>query len=255
MTNEFKHRTGEDWLNAIREAVLNDDKTAALMALDNLGSAMVNFKDVGATHVIVPAAEHMTEEMVDASRSLLLYTDTFSSHDAGYIRELLSRRGWIARHLPEWFREYEGHLTKAARAILTYHLATMAALDPPKEEEKHFPEPRRVKPRPGEQRLWITLTDTDTQKTTTMGWAYETSIFSNKTEVLDIQINRHQLPDDWKQFFRKQAIDIGAQVEKGEDNLYRLGNHKTRLGLKSEFVQRITFELDDGVGRYKEEHQ
>lgn len=243
---------GFQWMQQLRQLILNGNTVSALSMIDKLPPCMKHLHLLGQGHVIVPDADHMSEDMVDASRSLLLYTDIFSTHDAAYIRELLSKRGWTKRHLPEWFQTYEGHLTKAGRAELAYHLTVQAAIDPPAPEEKHFAKASK-KPLPGEQRLWITLRDTNSTKELCFGWAYETNILSNKAEVLDIQINRHQLPEDWRLYFKKQAVDVSARVTKGEDNLYRIDSHKARLGVKAGFAPWIEIEINDGVERYKQE--
>jgi len=244
--DDSENLTGMEWFRRLRDLIINEKNSQALAMLDGLPTCLKDLKDIGQTHVVVPAPEHMTEDMVDASRSLLLYT-------AAYIRELLCKRGWTKRHLPEWFQTYEGHLTKAGRASLAYHLTVQAAIDPPAAEEKHFAKARK-QPLPGEQRLWITLRDTNSTKELCFGWAYETNILSDKAEVLDIQINRHQLPEDWRLYFKKQAIDVSARVTKGEDNLYRIESHKARLGVKAGFAPWIEIDIDDGVERYKQEH-
>ncbi len=251
-TDAVSIKSGFVWMQQLRQHILNGETVAALRLIDNLPEHMRHLHLLGQGHVIVPDAEHMSEDMVDATRSLLLYTDTFSTHDAAHIRELLSMRGWTKRHLPEWFQTYEGHLTKAARASLAYHLTIMAGLEPPAPEEKHFAK-RRPQPLPGEQRLWITIRDTNSTKELCFGWAYETSILSNKAEVLDIQINRHQLPEDWRHYFKKQAIDVSARVSKGDDNLYRIEHHKARMGVKAGYAQWLEIEIDDGVEKYKQE--
>jgi len=246
--------TGVEWFRKLRDLIINEKNSQALAMLDGLPDCLKDLKDIGQTHVVVPAPGHMTEDMIDASRSLLLYTDSFSTHDAAYIRELICKRGWTQRHLPEWFRTYEGHLTKAARAALAYHLTVQAAVTPPAPEEKHFAKASK-QPRPGEQRLWITLRDTNSTKELCFGWAYETNILSNKAEVLDIQINRHQLPEDWRLYFKKQAVEVSARVTKGEDKLYRIDSHKARLGVKAGFAPWIEIDIEDGVERYKLEQQ
>jgi len=252
--DSFATIDGETWWRALRDAVINEEHSKALRLIDSLPQSLKDLKHVGQTHVIVPHPDDMSEDMVDASRSLLLYTDTFSTHDAAHIRELLSMRGWTKRHLPEWFQTYEGHLTKAARASLAYHLTIMAGLEPPAPEEKHFAK-RRPQPLPGEQRLWITIRDTNSTKELCFGWAYETSILSNKAEVLDIQINRHQLPEEWRHYFKKQAIDVSARVIKGEDKLYRIEHHKARMGVKAGYAQWLEIEINDGIEKYKQERE
>ena len=198
---------------------------------------------IGKTHVIVPDAENMTEDMVDASRSLLLYSDSFSSHDAPKIRNMIEKRGWVRRHLPEWFREEQGHLTKAGRAILAYDLTLKAALYPPTEEEKYFPE---TKPSPGavdfpsRSGFKLVLHCGDAELSITR--AYEDVWCMVKHgDVLDIQINRHQLPEAWRKMFRTRAIEIRGVISKTPmDGEVYLDKAEVRMSIKPAFKEHIT---------------
>lgn len=196
---------------------------------------------IGDTHVVVPHPEHMTEDMIDASRSLLLYTDTFSTNDIERIRERITMRPWTRDNIPDWFKEDRGHLTKAGRAMLAYHLTTMAALNPPKPQEKYFPETR---PQPLEKasKLGFELTLFHEDHELSISRLYE-SIWKKVThgDMLDIQINRHQLPEYWRALFKKNAIEISGRIRKTpEDSEVDLENVNIRLGLKTEYVDHVT---------------
>lgn len=242
----FAHLDGEAWWKALRDAVIHEENAKALRLLDSLPQNLKDLKHVGQTHVVVPHPDHMTEDMIDASRRLLLYTDTFGTHDTEYLTKVLSHHGHTADHLPQWFTEHRGHVTKGARAALAYHLTVMDYLDPPKPEEVRAR--RERKPYPGEQRMSLVLKhNTIPSFEVTLGYAYETSIFDKAIEILDVQTNRHELPDVWKSFFKKQAIDISARVTKDEKGIYSIEHSKVRLGLKAEYADQITFVLTDGA--------
>lgn len=244
--------TSVEWFRRLRDLIINEQNSQALAMLDGLPTCLKDLKDIGQTHVIVPDSDHMTEAMVDASRRVLLYTDTCNTHDAGKIRRMISMEGYTKRHLPEWFKTYEGHLTKAGRAVLAYHLTLMAAIDPPRPEEVR--KAANNTSRPGEQRFWITLKNVTKDQELRMGWAYETSILSDKVEILDITINRHQIPELWRGFFRKQAIDISGQLSRDEKGLYHVANPIVRLGLKTGYVGTIEFEVSDGSDEWLKEY-
>lgn len=243
--DSFATIDGETWWRALRDAVINEEHSKALRLIDSLPQSLKDLKHVGQTHVIVPHPDHMTEDMIDASRRLLLYTDTFGTHDTEYLTKILSHHDHTANHLPQWFKEHSGHVTKGSRAALAYHLTIMDYLDPPKPEEVRTK--RLRKPMPGDQRLSLVLKHkTLLNFEVTLGYAYETSIFDKTIEILDVQTNRHELPDAWKAFFKKQAIDISARVSKDDKGIYRIGQSKVRLGLKAEHAGDVTFELSDG---------
>lgn len=73
----------------------------------------------------------LTEEMVDAARPL------FQGLECG-IKTVEGMRDKLCNHipridpatLPEWFRKETGHLTKAGRAIVAWHLMVAAARKP-----------------------------------------------------------------------------------------------------------------------------
>ncbi|MNI19927.1 hypothetical protein D3C76_25710 [compost metagenome] len=229
---------GEEWFKALREAVAGEKASliSALAIIDSLPQCLKDISNVGKTHVIVPDAENMTEDMIDASRSLLLYSDTFSTSNAPEIRHAMSLRKWTADNLPDWFKESNNHLTKGGRAALAYHLTLQAALNPPKEDEKYFKKTDPILLKDYGFELVLSANGHNLS----IAQAFET-LWSKKEngQMFDLQINRHQLPDEWKTFFRKQAIEISGTIYKGEAGYIELKNPVVRLGLKAEFADTV----------------
>ena len=230
------------WIKEMREKLvaLNPDDST-LIYFDSLSEIVPNIDKVGDTHVVVPNAENMTEDMIDASRSLLLYTDTFSTANIQSIRRKISLRPWTARHLPKWFLETDCHLTKAGRAMLAYHLTLAAAIDPPVEEEKYFhtKEPKQL------TAYGVELVLDANGRQLALTQAFESLWLKVEDgQMFDLQVNRHQLPDEWKGFFRKQAVEISGVIRKGEGGVIELKNPMVRLGLKNEFADIVTYSIN-----------
>lgn len=237
--------TAREWLNGLREEITNGEMDKALHTLDNLPKCLISLELVGDGHVIIPHSEEMTEEMINASRGLLLWTDTFSTNNAEAIRQQLALRPWTERHLPQWFNELEGHLTKAGRAILAHHLTVEAALYPPDEEEEYFSSPRR---KPIQEFYWgfeMTLSDGDESLVISKG--YE-SFWDRRVDgdIFDLQINRHQLPDHWKKYFKKAAIEISGRITMTDD-VMDLSNAKVRMAVKNSYVGKVTHTIQTAI--------
>lgn len=63
-----------------------------------------------------------TEEMIDAARPLFLALEAGATSIED-VREQISRGGRTPiDHLPKWFQEGRGHLTKSGRAELAWHM-------------------------------------------------------------------------------------------------------------------------------------
>lgn len=74
-----------------------------------------------------PAYGAPTPDMVDAARPLFLALECGETSIEG-VREAISRGGYRdIGHLPRWFREGKGHLTKSGRAELAYRMMRHAA--------------------------------------------------------------------------------------------------------------------------------
>ena len=107
--------------------------------------------------------------------------------------------------MPQWFNEMEGHLTKAGRAILAHHL--MHRFHPAEEDLHHRP------PKSSVGDSLVVLEDDETSLS--ISKAYE-SFWERRVDgdIFDLQINRHQLPDYWKKYFKKGAIEISGKIVK-----------------------------------------
>lgn len=93
--------------------------------------------------VTMPTAEHMTEDMIDASRPVHLLYET--SRGGVSCEEMIAHLGmgwpWTLKYIPPFMLE-GGHLTKAGRAILCHSLTVAAWADA-----------RNFKVKPSEQQI------------------------------------------------------------------------------------------------------
>lgn len=232
--------TGQQWITLLHDLLRDGNITAARFHLDNLSPVMKDLLKVGDTHVIVPNGDNVTEDMLDAPRSVMLYTDVMSDHNAASVRKMLLADHHYAKYLPEWFLKMEGHMTKADRLHLIYILTLAGYADP----EPQFV-PKVKVPKSTRQKFSLKIFRKDSPVFLDISREYE-SLFSLKNlEGLDLKINRHQLPDEWKEYFRKQAIDVSLVLDK-VDGKYKITNSKVRLGTKEQYVDQLFFELTDG---------
>ncbi|MNZ65349.1 hypothetical protein D3C78_835390 [compost metagenome] len=239
----------EEWLNVMREKLMEmNPSDETLMYFDSLTEIVPNLNKVGKTHVIVPDANNMTEDMIDASRSLLLFGDSYDHMNAEKIREKMALRPWWARNMPDWFKEYKGHLTKAGRASLAYALTVAAATNPPAPEEAYFlPEGHRPKASIKDHYYGMELILRFQDKELRIEKAYESFWDRSKDgDTFDLQINRHQLPDFWKSFFKKDAIEVSGIIAK-EGDVITLVNPRTRLGLKTDYAEQVGYNLNPSI--------
>lgn len=232
--------TGQQWIELLRDLLRDGRITEARLHLDNLPPVMKDIVKVGDTHVIVPNADNVTEEMLDASRGVMLYTDVMNDHNAEHVRKMLLADVHYAKYLPEWFLKMEGHMTKADRLHLIYALTLAGYSDP---EPPYVPKARAKKPDPQKFSLKIYLEGNPLFLD--ISREYEPRFSLKDLEGIDLKINRHQLPEQWKALFRKQAIDLSLVLKK-ENGQYKITDSKVRLGLKEQYVDKVRFELTDG---------
>jgi hypothetical protein len=238
--------TADDWLDRLKYAA--NDNPEILAVIDSVPSCLRDLDKVGQTHVIVPDSYNMTEEMEDASRRLLLFTDTYGNHKAEEIRDQISLHPWVKRVLPKWFNEQKGHLTKAGRADLAYHLTIAAYTDPMTDEERIFGKGRR----PSNVAdfyygMELVLTNTS-ENELLIQKAFES--FWDKVkdgDTFDLRINRHELPDTWRKYFKKQAIEVSGLISKNSDGSLCLINEKIRMGLKNDYVNFVGWKFQPSV--------
>lgn len=237
--------TADDWLDRLKYAA--NDNPEILAVIDSVPSCLRDLDKVGQTHVIVPDSYNMTEEMEDASRRLLLFTDTYGNHKAEEIRDQISLHPWVKRVLPKWFVEQRGHLTKAGRADLAYHLTVQAYVNPMTEEEKIFGNRRPAKIDDFYYGVELVVSNVS-ENELLIQKAFESYWDKVKDgDTFDLRINRHELPDAWRKYFKKQAIEISGLICKNSDGSLCLINEKVRLGLKSEYADVVGWKFTPSV--------
>lgn len=159
----YSAATGAEWFDLLKERIQAGKTDEALFMIDSLPPQLEEMRNVKKGHVVVPDAEHMTEQMVDASRGLhLYYLDGGQGIDCAKMREHLRRYApWSEKWWPQWFKEEEGHLTKAGRAIVA-HAMTIGGYQDPDARKIYFAknetsERQRVWDKPQHRRIQITL--------------------------------------------------------------------------------------------------
>ncbi len=239
-TDQPAIETGDQWITAIHGALDAGDAGTVRMLIENPPAALADMEKVGTTHVIVPNADNVTEEMLDAPRGVMLYTDVMNDHNAASVRKMLLNDVHYAKYLPEWFMKMEGHMTKADRLHLIYTMILAGYSDP---EPPYVPKVRSEKPSP--QKFSLKIYRNESPVFLEISREYVSRFAVDNIEQLDLKVNRHQLPDQWKELFRKQAIDLSLVLKK-ENDQYKITDSKVRLGLKEQFVGQVHFELTDG---------
>lgn len=241
---EHPFTSGEEWLARLKE--LAAEQPEIIACIDSMPSSLVDLPKVGKTHVIVPDSYNMTEEMVDASRRLLLFTDTYGNHKAEEIRDQISLHPWVKRSLPKWFQTQQGHLTKGGRADLAYHLTVQAYTDPMTPEEQIFGKRRPAKI--NDFYYGVELVVNFDQDELLIQKAFESYWDKVKDgDTFDLRINRHELPDKWRVLFKKQAIEISGLISKNSDGSLCIINDKVRMGLKSEYAEVVGWKFTPSV--------
>lgn len=236
----------EEWLDRLKYAA--NDNPEILVLIDSLPGCMRDLEHVGKTHVIVPDSYNMTEEMEDASRRLLLFTDTYGNHKAEEIRHQIALHPWVKRVLPKWFNEQQGHLTKAGRADLAYHLTIEAYVNPMTDEERIFGKARRPSQVADFYYGMELILHTAGESELLIQKAFES--FWDKVkdgDTFDLRINRHELPAAWRTFFKKQAIEVSGLISKDSDGSLCLINEKIRMGLKNDHVNNVGWKFTPSV--------
>ena len=104
------------------------------------------------------AGGELTEEMIDAPRSIILYAETSGRTIEG-LRQHLDWSGVDYSYFPDWAKKETGHLTKAAIAILIWHAMESKNTRPPVAGLAELTDEKIVD-------LWRVMDDTIDQKTT-----------------------------------------------------------------------------------------
>lgn len=242
---------GQEWFQSLIDYATKTQDLELFMIIDSVPE---DFRKVGDTHVIVPNADNATDDMLEASRNLLMYTDTFGTLDSEYVKKAMSRRKWTRDNFPEWFNEYRGHLTKDARARLAYSLTISAYTNPPVPAEKYFPEvnAREVRFTPSKHGCKLTITHGEHVLDITREFESWRDHVKHGA-LFDLQINRHQLPEYWRKLFKKNAIEVSGVIQKDNaDGEISLEKARVHLGLKNEYAGTVTHTFEKSVKIPKE---
>lgn len=239
------YASGADWHRALKEIAARHPECQAV--IDSMPPCIKDLDKVGVSHVIVPDSDNMTEEMIDASRSLLLYTDTHGEHGIPMVRARIGSSPWFKRVAPKWFAEGKDHLTKAGRAILAYDLTLKAHTHPQSEEERKWG--KRMPAYVPRVRYGYKITfNAGQNKELVISRAFGTRFKPEKHgDVIDIQINRHQLPDAWKPFFKSSAISFKGTVVIGEDGIATASGCELVTNLREKAASVLSWQIDPSV--------
>jgi hypothetical protein len=224
---------GEAWLEELREAIANNRNEEALIIIDSMPAELQDIRKLGKGMVVLPDAEHMTEEMIDATRGLhLYYSEGGSGVTCEHMRLHLRRYApWSEKHWPVWFAEENDYLTKAGRAIVA-HALTVGAFNDPLARPKYFEDEgarrQRIWDRPMHRRIGLTfvpqtgdvLHAKHNSFTVKVPFIHASLVGENE---FVLQLNRTDIPKEYRKMFKQLAVTVkltlveeGTRVEFGE---------------------------------------
>lgn len=238
-THSVTQDQAAQWISDLADHAAKMQDSELFVIIDSIPEPIRN---IGKTHVVVPKPDFMTEDMVDASRALLLYSDSLDNMDIEQIRKHISRDPWVRENLPDWFITGSGHLTKAGRAELAYHLTIQGAVNPPKVKNVvNYVPVKKSNERPGFELL---LHCSDGRMDLSISRIYET-IWNpvHDGDLFELQINRYQLPEAWRPMFKKQAICITGKIDKSSNHI-QLKEYRVCLSLKESSTVTVSATLD-----------
>lgn len=217
--------TGMDYFDAIKKLIQDGQGQVAIQLIDSLPEHLRGMNQVGKGMVVLPDADNITEEMVDASRGLHLYysTDKGGVNCEDMRKHLKRYSPWSEQFWPEWFRESHDHLTKAGRALLAYAL-TVAAYQNPNAKQLYFDdagernasERMRVWDRPFHQGVQLTFKKPSgvtgamvEQFVVKRPFSQANLVGENRYQLV---LNRNDLPKDVRQHFKQQAVRVNMML-------------------------------------------
>lgn len=219
------YATGAEYFEAIKKLIQDGQGQVAIQLIDSLPEHLRGMNQVGKGMVVLPDADNITEEMVDASRGLHLYYSTGTNGvNCDDMRKHLKRYSpWSEQFWPEWFRESNDHLTKAGRALLAYAL-TVAAYQNPNAKQLYFDdaserntsERMRVWDKPFHQGVQLTFKKPSGVTGTLVEQFVIKRPFSQANLVgenrYQLVLNRNDLPKDVRQHFKQQAVRVNMML-------------------------------------------
>ena len=219
------YATGAEYFDAIKKLIQDGQGQVAIQLIDNLPEHLKGMNQVGKGMVVMPDADNITEEMIDASRGLHLYysTDKGGVNCEDMRKHLKRYSPWSEQFWPEWFRDSNDHLTKAGRALLAYAL-TVAAHQNPNAKQLYFDtaserktsERMRIWDNPFHQSVQLTFK----KPTGVTGARIEQFVikrpFSQANLVgensYQLVLNRNDLPKEVRQHFKQQAVRVNMML-------------------------------------------
>lgn len=239
------YASGGEWLEALKDIAARHPDCQVLV--DSIPACMKEIDKLGKSHVIVPDSANMTEDMIDASRGLLLYIDTHDNHSIEAVRHRIGGNPWFKRVAPKWFTDGRGHLTKMGRATLAYDL-TIKAHTHPKTESEHKWGNQRTPVKPHEQRGYKITFSVGQGRELVISRAFGTRYVPEKHgDSINLQINRHQLPEAWRALFTKQAISFKGTVVIGADGISTVDNCDLTINLREKAAPLVSWKINPSV--------
>lgn len=178
--------------------------------LELMGEMPEELKKLGTETIIAPHPDHITEEMLDACRGILLSTDT--DFKAENMVNSTVRRG-DGDIIPQWLREWRGHIPKNAVSHAFYSLMMNRHLKGPREVKRH---------RRPDHYVTVTMRHPVMGDEKALVWEkiLRTSSLKNGVITYNLQFNRHDVPPALRTVFRKEAVRgtivVGLEDDSGE---------------------------------------
>lgn len=208
--------------------------------------SLVTAVDGSIKDIVMPSPEQVPEHVLDIIRPLLITYGAGGSADAEDLRKSITRWGY-GEAIPEWFNEanYSGHVPKQDIAHLIYEMFYYAITKGPVERVASFPTPTTTMGRV--KHLVLKLSKNELDHYLHLAKGRREKINGVNTDVFDFpitkQINRHELPEAFRDAFKKQAITVYVEgVTKRDGELYPTGT--TQLNLKEGQEQAVFHSLE-----------
>ena len=217
----FASANGAEWFEILREYIAAGKNEAALIMIDSIPEHLQGMKEVKKGMVVLPDADTMTEQMVDATRGLhLYYVESTGGVSCENMRTHLNRYApWSAKYWPEWFKTDNGHLTKAGRSIVA-HALTIGAWKDPDARSNYFKEEQKER-----QHVWDLPRNQYIQlefKPCVMGEVSEGGGFKVAVpftwarqladDSFELVLNRSDMPKEHRKGFKTNCVKVSLKL-------------------------------------------
>lgn len=212
---------GAEWFEELRKFIVDGKNKEALIMIDSIPEHLQGMKDVKKGMVVLPDADTMTEQMVDATRGLhLYYVESTGGVSCENMRTHLNRYApWSEKYWPEWFKTDNGHLTKAGRSIVA-HALTIGAWKDPDARSNYFKEEQKdrhhVWDMPQNQYIQLEF------KPCVMGEVFDGGgfkvavpfIWARKVddENFELLLNRSDIPKEHRKKFKTNCVKVSLKL-------------------------------------------